>query len=141
MNSTTRERARHDRMGQRPSTGWNWGRVSPRPSIDHRSRAYADPNQRPDSDEVVGRIGEGENPTHFPTAAMTQFAQSTDGLAPPESFFDQFAFDLTHLVSEMARRAMIDGARRTSFMNVLRDVRRRVACANPGHEVGHVIAL
>jgi hypothetical protein len=107
--------------------------------IERCSRADPDADERSHAHEVIRGVREREDPTHFRTTAMMQFAQPANRLAPPEAFFDQFAFDLTDLIADVARAPVIDGTRRAPLMNVLSDVRRRLARPDPGHKVGHVI--
>jgi len=67
-----------------------------------------------------------------------EFANVADRLRPPEYLFDTFSFALTHLVSGMPRRSLIDS---TSPTRVLCNVRRDISLAKSRNEVCGVIAL
>src|SRR6202022_1485840 len=72
--------------------------------------SYCRRQQSAQSDEVVGRRGEGKEPADQGLAAVPQFAQPADRLHPAKALFDQFPFALAEGVPGMPGRASIDGA-------------------------------
>lgn len=70
-----------------------------------------------DSDQVVSRGRELEDPTHQFQASVPRLTQQPDSLQPAEDLFDSFAFLLTNGIVRMTGRAAIVGTtpRRLSF--------------------------
>src|SRR5246127_5826360 len=91
------------------------------------------------TNEIVGRGGEHEEPLDQAAATMPGLAQTADRLDPPEWFFDPLALDRAETIAEMSGRAPID--RRATVGVVLRDMRRAAALAATGDKVGGVIVL
>src|ERR1700741_1853055 len=91
------------------------------------------------TNEIVGRGGEHEEPLDQAAATMSGLAQSTDGLHPSEWFFDPLAADCAETIAEMSGRAPID--RRAAVGVVLRDMGCAAALAATGDELGSVIVL
>src|SRR2546427_8118973 len=88
-------------------------------------RAHSHPNECPHPYEVVRRVGEREDPADFLPAAMMEFAQSTDRLAPAEALFDEFPLDLTHGEARVSGSAPVDRASEAPLMDVGTDMRGR----------------
>ena len=61
-----------------------------------------------DSDQVVSRSRELEDPTHQLQASVPRLTQQPDSLQPAEDLFDSFAFPLADLVTRVPRRALVD---------------------------------
>src|SRR6201987_1104863 len=91
------------------------------------------------TNEIVGRGGEHEEPLDQAAATMPGLAQTADRLDPPEWFFDPLALDRADTIAGMPGRARID--RRAAVGVVLRDMRRAAALAATGDTVGGVIVL
>src|SRR6202008_3091764 len=91
------------------------------------------------TNEIVGRGGEHEEPLDQAAATMSGLAQSTDGLHPSEWFFDPLAADCAETIAEMSGRAPID--RRAAVGVVLRDMGCAAAFAATDDELGRVIVL
>src|SRR5246500_1581698 len=91
------------------------------------------------TNEIVGRGGEHEEPLDQAAATMPGLAQTADRLDPPEWFFDPLALDRADTIAGMPGRARID--RRAAVGVVLRDMRRAAALAATGDEVGSVVVL
>src|SRR5688500_5874209 len=66
--------------------------------------------QRAHADQIVGGRGEEKLPVHASPSTMTELPEPTDGLHPPEDFFDAFAHALTDVIARVARRAPVQGA-------------------------------
>src|SRR4051812_15982715 len=69
--------------------------------------------QRPQSDQVVGRGGEGHLPIDELASTMPQLSQPADRLHPAEDLFDEFPTLLTGRVALVPRRPAVD---RTVFV-------------------------
>src|SRR5690349_19782145 len=74
-----------------------------------------------DSDQVVSRGRELEDPAHQLQASVPRLAQQPDSLQPAEDLFDSFAFLLTNSIARMTGRAAINGTTAAPLV-VLRDV-------------------
>src|SRR5665811_566291 len=82
---------------------------------------------------------EGENHINASQSANFDFTDSTDHFLPAEDFLDPLALALTHFVSFVTCRPLIDSA--TSVRLVLRNVRRHTERTQVRYEVGCVISL
>ena len=72
--------------------------------------------------------------------AVARLAVVADGLEPADDLLDALADALADLVPGVARRPLVDLG--PAILGVLlRDVRRNVACAKLGDEVGRVVGL
>src|ERR1700751_6230407 len=60
------------------------------------------------TNEIVGRGGEHEEPLDQAAATMSGLAQTADRLDPPEWFFDPLALDRADAIAGMPGRARID---------------------------------
>src|SRR5206468_690698 len=90
--------------------------------------------------QVVGCVGEGEDPVHFAHSAMPHFAQQGDRLQPAETLFDALSFLLTESIAGMLCRAPVDCAP-TAPCQVLRLMGRHSQMSTLGHEIPSVEAL
>jgi len=93
-----------------------------------------------DSDQVVSRGRELEDPAHQLQASVPRLAQQPDSLQPAEDLFDSFAFLLTNSIARMMGRAAINGTTAAPFV-VLRDVSSHAPFTQIGNELFRVISL
>ena len=96
--------------------------------------------QFPHPHEVIGGSREGENPSDFEDAPVSQLAQEGDGLEPAEAFLDPLALLLTDAIPGVPRRAPINRAA-SRPAGVLGDVRRYVHRAAFPDKIPSVVAL
>ena len=66
------------------------------------------PHEVPYSYQVVRCVGEGKDPSTSVKALVPCLPQEADRLEPPKTFFDDFAFALTDLVSRMPGSAKVN---------------------------------
>jgi len=82
-------------------------------SPDLLRRNYA-AHQVPHAHQVVGRVGEREDPIDFQRSAMPNFAQQRNGLQPAKTFFDALPLLLTDGIALLPRGAIVNGAAASS---------------------------
>src|SRR3979411_3464500 len=86
----------------------------------YRSCHYRSEELR-ETDQIVGRHGEGEAPSHTWQAPKSRLPLAGDRLCPAENLFNPLADALADGIAGMARRAPVDG--RAAALWVLGDMR------------------
>src|SRR5207247_1888665 len=81
--------------------------------------------QIPHTDQVVGGCSKGKVPSHLEDSTVPNLPQQRNRLQPSEALFNAFSLSLTDGISDVLRRASINGTP-TGSLQVLGHVRRHL---------------